>query len=299
MPTPQGNPQASEFDDEPLTNAVLQNQLAILDIQATDTLTAGTTANMFRDIYSDSGGYLNEVDTGNTTAVFNVDEYSNGFEETKTETGSPTDSTSLTLNGTAVETGIVTEVKFFNNGDTDTFTAKINQNSIELASKSAEITTGTSGTISFILGDYANEISDTTDSGNFDIAITRAGTGTIRNFTGQSDSTGLFTYSSQPFPNGHVKYKITNTDKIVQTNSETVSSPGTFQIFTWQPTTSGTGTITYDVSFNGGSNYQTGIEAGTETEITNTGSSLIVKQNLNAGASEGTAEAKGFGIMFW
>jgi len=47
-----------------------QNGLNILDNTAQATLTAGTNANFIRDIYTDATGYLNTIDTGNTTATF-------------------------------------------------------------------------------------------------------------------------------------------------------------------------------------------------------------------------------------
>jgi hypothetical protein len=54
-----------------------QNGLNILDNTAQATLTAGTNANFIRDIYSDNTGYLNTIDTGNTTATFLTNKYIN------------------------------------------------------------------------------------------------------------------------------------------------------------------------------------------------------------------------------
>ena len=77
------------------------------------------------------------------------------------------------------------------------------------------------------------------------------------------------------------------------------TTPTHFQVFAWKPAYTLTGNITIDVSFNGGTNYQTGIELDTPTEIINTGTEMILKINLNKGASDGEASLKGYGVMLW
>jgi hypothetical protein len=63
--------------------------------------------------------------------------------------------------------------------------------------------------------------------------------------------------------------------------------------------TTGTGSVTYDISFDNGSNYQTGLESFQQYEIEDAGTQLLLKQNLNAGASEGTASAYNWGVLLW
>lgn len=89
-------------------------------------------------------------------------------------------------------------------------------------------------------------------------------------------------------------------NQMVKTSATTVSSGyNRFQCYTYKKTTTGSGSVTYDVSFDGGSNYQTGIAENTVTTITNPGTSLIVKQNLNGTTATSGAKTGGYAIMFW
>ena len=89
-------------------------------------------------------------------------------------------------------------------------------------------------------------------------------------------------------------------NKLLQTSETLLDyAPTHFQFFAWKKEYTSTGNITIDVSFDGGDNYQTGIALDTPTEITNTGTEMMLKINLNKGASDGTAQLAGYGIMLW
>lgn len=126
-------------------------------------------------------------------------------------------------------------------------------------------------------------------------------------FIGKMDEVALFSSAiSQSdvttiFNTGSGKNLLTNySDKIVQTSKiDLPSTPSKFIIFSFRDTFVGTGNIDGDISFDNGANYQTGISLNTETSITDLGDEMILKLNLNAGASAGKAETQGYGVLFW
>jgi len=70
-------------------------------------------------------------------------------------------------------------------------------------------------------------------------------------------------------------------------------------MITANETIAGTGSVTYDLSTDGGLNFQTGLIEGDEITLTNVGSSLILKQNLNGVGAGNTATAKDWGVSIW
>lgn len=304
-------------DINQLTNAVLENQLAILDIQATDTLTSGSSANIFRDVYSDSGGYLNTINIGSTTADFNSIQknYANGRTQVNGTARTNTADSGLTDDGSkTAKQG----VKFTMNAGQTAEGIRIVCLTGVLADTAYILDSSKNVLASApITGGVANVIYDLVASTTY-YAVVGSASGTQRyrkaeanfplNYTefnivanladGTSDTTAT-KYDIATIAT-IVTAPVTPANSIVQTNEETITAGATkFQIFTWKPVTAGSGTITYDISFDGGSNYQTGISANTETTITNTGTGLIVKQNLNGTGAGNTAQASGFGVMFW
>lgn len=296
---------------ENLNYLIMENSINILELQAEASLTGGQSAYMLRDIYSDSGGFLNSVDIGNTTATFSTDKYTNVPTETETTggaTGAGEDlATTHTLVLTALENGIINYVGDRRTNGASTWTIDIKQNGVTLATKNTS-GTDTNVNTTFVLSDYSDLIRTDIDSGLFQIVFTRtSGTGTIQ--WANSDvtySNANYSMTTQRPPRSNdittptIKYKaITFTTTIVQTSAATISSGiSKFQIFTFNESVTGAGSITYDISFDNGAHYQTGITAGEETAITNTGTQLIIKQNLIL-SEMGTAEADGYAVMFW
>jgi hypothetical protein len=90
-----------------------------------------------------------------------------------------------------------------------------------------------------------------------------------------------------------------NENKIIQTKEQTINAGFNYFMIVAHETTEGTGTINHDISFDGGSNEQSGLSSFVEYKISDTGTSLILKSNLNAGASQGPSEIEDWGVLLW
>jgi len=292
---------------------ISENALSILDIEAQGTLTGSQSASMVRDVWFDTTGYLNTVDSGNTTASFDTDKFKNG--EVETYEGISTGRASnnnFTATCTALSNGFISEVFIASEGNgSSVFQINIIQDGVTLATKSITPATTNEEWVAFGIGDYSpNIISSTTAGGVFTVQwIRTAGTSNIQRSSNPfSYSGGGFEFATQYLSGAStytlkiagLQFTTDNADKIIQTNALTVPSGATnFQIFTLDGATTGTGTIDYDISFDNDAHVQTGILEDVETIITDAGTQIILKQNLNAGVSSGEAEAKGYGVMFW
>ena len=276
---------------------IAQNGLSIIDNTAQASLTAGTNANFVRDIYTISGGYLNTIDTGNTTANYSQN-YSNAV------LGTPENSDDVTKTGytysftttmTAINPGYISHIKFYISTGQDLHITIV-QNSETILDKIGTSVTGNND-ISISLSEYTKII----EAGEFTISFRN----NISKVDSQSSTKTNFSYSNQTIPaqdtstNWLTYVPVTFSNKIVQTNAQTLSFTPTKAMIIAHETTTGPSSVTYDLSTDGGTNYQTGLSSGEEITLTNTGTSLILKQNLNAGASSDEASATDWGVLFW
>lgn len=288
-----------------LQTPILENTLAILEIFAADTLTPETSATMVRDVFSDSGGYLNTIDTGNTTGAFSTDKYQNTVDTTDTCSGdgagadSPTGYSGMQISATNTCTLITVTKKstctadrcyLLNASKTPIGSAVAFSGDIATFSANNTLTASTT----YYLAVKKNDDSAYDSKGG---AMTFPEADTNISWTG-----GLLDGVDSGANQFNIRTAVTRVigNKKVQTNTQTLTStPTNFQVFAYKEAIAGTGTITADISFDSGSNYQTGVALDTATTITNTGTGMILKLNLNAGASSGTATAKGYGVLYW
>jgi hypothetical protein len=289
-------------------SVIIDNALDILELQATATLTGGTSANMIRDIYTDANGYLNTIDTATTTSSFLTNKYFNILSDeasgdttsdpnTFTNASNAFDGNDATTASKTIGTASASLGK--------TFDAKmINKAKIKC---SFEKGSGTGGAFDIKLQTYDGAV--WTDKYTiYDAGLVfSAMTETIFTIPLQNIETNcqgiriLFTNGSPT----NVICKLytlaygSTINTIVQTNMQTLeSTPSKAIVFSWRDEVTGTGSITADVSFDNGTNYKT-MNLNTEYSIDDIGTELILKLNLNAGASSGTAETKGYGVLFW
>ena len=269
-------------------------------IQLSSGSDVGTIDDQRRDIMSDTTGFLDSVDVGNTTAV-----YWDGFYAASVlgsaETAPSTDNNGVgnpyTISCTANTTGIITKVELDADGSDGTTTVTISQGGTTLATKTAS----NSGqyAVSFTEVDYLDKIS----SGTFTISISIAGGATnttIRNTSASYAGTD-FSYSGQTVPgatsgSSDIDFSdVTYSSKIVQT--ETLFSSGTTIdsiIMTSRKSDDGTNVITYDASSDNGSTYVTSQSLDTINSLSaNNGNQLIVKFNI-----PGDSDAKLYGYAF-
>lgn len=293
---------------EYLQQSIIENALNILEIQATDTLTAVSSATIASDVFSDTTGYLDTVNTGNTTAIFDTDTYKND----------PADASEAHGQAMGSYASITGQRGF-----------KITVGASDIAIASLTKATSSGGTTAYIYAsDGSTLLGSATYSGNtatFSSPISLSASTTY--FIG-SDAGGA---SYDPYRKTAFGYPKAGTyfnwvagwtggtgedagdgfnivsagisnlpeDKIVETDAITLpSTPTKFQVYAYNKNTTGTGSVSASVSFDNGSNYQD-VDLDTEENITNQGTQMIVRIKLNAGASNGLAECDGYGVLFW
>ena len=311
------NYKTMETDVSKIYQLIGQNGLNILDNTAQATLTAGTNANFIRDIYTDSTGYLNTIDTGNTTATFDTDKYINSltanYSQTFDVSAQDTSPEGLTFNSTGTKMYVIGDAnnsvyEYDLSTAWDISTATYSQ-TFSIATQDISpkgVAFNSTGTKMYVLGDAndsvyeydlstAWDISTATYSQTFDVSAQDT---TLEGVAFNSTGTKMYVIGNDN--NSVYEYDLSISNKIAQTNAQTIASGYTnFMIVSSNETTSGTGTIDYDISFNGGTNEQTSLSPFTEYSITDAGISLILKQKLNAGESEGSAEATNYGVLLW
>ena len=92
---------------------------------------------------------------------------------------------------------------------------------------------------------------------------------------------------------------LTTADKIVETNAQTITAnPIAHQLYCHN-TTASTGTVDYDVSFDGGTTWVTGQSLSTYNTSVHAGSSMLIRINLNEGASSGEVSVDDYAMMLY
>ena len=284
--------------------AGMGDSLDILEIQAADTLEGGQGASMIRDVFSDSTGYLNTIDTGNSTATFITNAYYNYAETTDATTAPDTTASVTSKNG----------VKF--QAQTDTTLLRVTKDATSAATKCYLLDASKSqiGDAVDFVGNVATFTANNslTNGTSYYLVCDAAGASHNRsydnsppgfpynrtnvNFTGGYDNGND---GGTCFNVANVITGATPADAIIQTEMQSLSStPSNCQLFCWKDSTTGDASIDAEISFDNGANYQT-ISLDTPTEITDTGNQMILKINLNAGASNEEASCKGYGVLFW
>lgn len=285
-PTPEDN-QVGQFSGNriipttlPSTLTALESAMNVLELQAASAITPGSYIGVEMDIFTDVDGFLDTIDTGNTTAIYDsVNElYDNKLISVSTER--------------SIQSSSYVLVETISNVDS-LLTKGTNYVKYSIG------TGGASCRYKFIYDDATSDVVDSAYIGTTWTLITYTNpnpakeVSTVEIYLTES-STGT------AYEKNNLLYKTTGTDLIVQINSQSITDGFEhYQISPFRGATSGTGSITADISFDGGTTYDTGVSVNTNHSIHNPGTSMIVKLNLNAGASSGTAEIKGWGVQLW
>lgn len=89
-------------------------------------------------------------------------------------------------------------------------------------------------------------------------------------------------------------------NKLVQTNAITVTTAQTHHQVYCNNATAGSGAVTYDISFDNGTNWDTGQALDTKnTRSAATGTQMILKLNLSGSGDGNTASADDYAVMLW
>ena len=270
---------------------------------------------MYLDIFNVAAGNDGTVNTGNTTAT-----YDSGAEVYKNlaESGSPAnDATGFTNDSGSTETPksgmrVVAQtdcvLKTVTKLSTCTATQCYLHNSdgtsvgslIEQVAFSGDVATFSSVAVMGSGSTYAilcdNNGSNFTRNVEFTPGYPISGTNV--------DITAGFNLGSIDSSNGFNFANINSdalvpADKLVETNAQSITAnPIAHQLYCHNTTTS-TGNVTYDVSFDGGTTWVTGQALNTYNTSVHTGSSMLVRINLNEGASSGEVELSDYAIMLF
>ncbi len=295
----------SNVDLSTIEKMISENSLNILQNTAQAGLSANTTANFLADVYTSAGGYLSSVDTANTTALFDTNSYSNSINEIQTYT----QTTILTEVEGSFSTNftMAKQNSYLSSFDClealtggGNWTINIKNGTLTFASKTIDTINGWN-TINFLASDYSALF----QIGDILTLEVIANTGDPRFATQLSAiPAGIVQAGNYYLPNYYTGYNINFktsyiSDLIVKTLPQTISITPTVAMITANETIAGTGSVTYDLSTDGGLNFQTGLIEGDEITLTNVGSSLILKQNLNGVGAGNTATAKDWGVSIW
>lgn len=295
---------SSATDAQGWETAVAQVILEILRLSAEGTLTAPDYDSMFVDYFADSGGQDNTIDLGNTNALFDTDSYKAG--------ANATEATSLNL---ASSTGTSTYMGYI--------ISAANSCSVISVTKHASCT----ATHAYIQDSSGTPIDNAAFDGNVatfstPVALTASTEYRVLAASGGAAYTRQYIEDSVSYPiagtnisyvhgwDGEEETGANNITQIVtfandgsevnvQTNAQALSfSPAYILIHEKDKTLSGNGAISYDVSFDGGSTWDsTDNDLDVKTAVTDGSSkNMIVKFNLEG---TGTALFKDYEVILW
>jgi len=274
-----------ETDTSPLQNQLLEMDLNILINSVASSSTLNDWETMFVDIFSDADGTSNTIDTGNTTAIFDTNKYINteivldANEDTELTTQSDTFILQKTFSA------INTYIKHGKNE------IKTNYNGVTCYCKyiftyddesTAEVIMTENGT-SYVEKEYLNP--------NLDKIVTEINV-YHRLKTGE--------VSRMVYLKLDKIYECVIDDLIIQTNAITCTTAQTSHQVYCHNATAGTGAITYDISFDNGSTWDTAQALNTKnTRSSTTGTQMILKLNLNGVSIGNTSQADDYGVMLF
>lgn len=302
--------------------------LELLRISAEGTLTAPDYNGMYLDYFSDDTGYDNTIDTGNTDANFETNEYNN-----KTYTpNTPTELNPSSYSSSNTDTGVTEKRGFKFTCNTDCWL------------KSCFTIRGTdsnSPNKAYLLASDGTTILDSTTDANAETRLTVSGTrydfaGNYKLEAGndywiKTDRQGSAyhdTYATSGFSYSNSYVNVTQSNRSstsqpsntrgidvytdssesgadnlnVQTSPQSIPFvPSYVLIHVKDKTLVGTGSITYDIYFDGGTTPDsTGNTLDTKIPVTDgTGKSMVVKFNLNGTGLGNNAKIKDYEVLLW
>jgi len=294
-----------------LYDAILRNSIAILQLKAAASAAAPDYNAIVCDIFSDAGGYDNTINTGNTTANFYKDTYENLL-LAGTDLSSEHSIAITTTSSESLKCGF--KIKPTN----DSILKSVVKHASTTATKCYLYAWGGA-----LIGsaDFSGNTATfspplrMTGGASYELSVDKAAASYTANRNLAVSSYPLLnngltweagaTYGSADTSKAWCIVSATieeysRTDEVIETNAATLSfTPTNYQLYA-PTTTSGTGSVTYDISFDNGAHYVTDAALNTSYAVlANSGTQVIIKLNLNAGASAGSAEATGYALMVW
>ena len=267
---------------------------------------------MYLDIITDADGSDNTIDTANTTALFNVSKYEN-----RIIGGATTDhiwTNSFSQTGNWAHMG---GMRFSSSTDTNLYsvTKQTSNTCTTVALRS------TSGGANIATATYTGNVATfstpvaITASTNYWVVHTETGTQHTYQGSGSSFPTtsngvtfdlGLNpTTGTEDAQNGGYDISSIQTiglvinDTIVQTNAQSITAnPTAHQLFC-HSSIAGTGAITYNISFDGGTTWVTDQALNNKNTSVHAGSSMVLKINLDGTGAGNTSETPDYALMLF
>lgn len=294
------------------SNIMIQNAINILKNNKNDSIADPIYTNIIKDLFSDSNGYNNTIDTGNTTATLSSGTYENPITGTPVTVNGRVTSTAGSDSGTGKygtklttgATNFLTITKLTKHASSTSTKAYILDASKNVLASSSFV--GNDATFSYTLSPsttyyFACDAEGASIVHIKDTGITYPASSTnwdwIADLNNGSDGSSL----CHDFFANAVTYIVnaSRANGTVQTNMQTLSfTPSYFMIYC-DKTLAGSGSLDCDISFNNGSNYQTAVALNTITSITNQGTQMILKLNLKGTGLSNLASASDYGVIFF
>lgn len=291
---------ALDFDTSYIDKQQLEQNINILINSASASSTLNDYDEMFLDILTSAGGELSTIDTENTTASFDTDHYINSkFAQNIQVTGDNSDSDNFTMTFTAAKRCKLSEIKLQSGGGSS---GKI-QVTVAQGENTLYQGSGNMGGTGSIL--TINPTNHTIEAGSFTIRVVKIqGYSTIIRKTGVTVSGDVVSCSSETLNSltgvgNSLVFTPAPEDLIIQTNADTITANPTHHQIYCHNSVAGTGSVTYDISFDGGTTWDTDQELNTKNASGHTGSSMIIKINLNGEGEGNTASVNDYALMLY
>ena len=272
----------------------LEQDINILYNAIASTSTNKDYSATYLDIMSDSTGYDDTINTGNTTATFDTDAYVNYTTGANDSMSKNTTSAGYLAERVGIFTansdGYISSVLAgCNDNPNGTYICEIQNASDEvIATKTVNVSAGTTFTFNFSLSDY----SETLQNGqNFKVKVARgtSSQGVAGSSASGSSGSGGFTTVSGDISHGYngtgtiTFNSLSVSSGIIETNAiELDETPVYFQVFSHY-----SGNSLFDISFDNGTTWITNNNFNEKIEVTqpNTGQ-MILKFNMGGVTTE-------------
>lgn len=298
---------ALDFDTSYIDQQQLEQNINILINSASASSTLNDYDEMFLDIFTSAGGELSTVDTGNTTANLITDAYENSVNSTENHGKTITSTTSKTGKcGLRITTGTdALRIFSFNKGANSTATKgyllDADQN-VLIGATSFVSNTCTFATPYILEPETDYILCVDADGASYNDCYSNDAfpqAGTLLNWTGVLNGSGVVnaTDGYKDIQSCVINSIVGNV--IIQTNAETITANQTHHQLFCHSTLTGTATLTYDISFDGGTTWDTNQSLNTKNVSGHTGSSMIIKLNLNGTGGGNLAKLKDYAIMLY
>lgn len=263
---------------------------------------------IFVDDFTDADGTSNTIDTGNTTALFVTDKYINGNTAVTEDHGyASSGSDSVTAQSgvkvTMTANTTLTSVTRFNGGTADTCYL-LDSSYVELANAAFSGDVATFNDYALLNGVSYVIVCKNSNNSSYTRHFNNASTPMDPDINGTNlvwnDGVNDVSLNANIYNVDLINLGKVPANRIVQTNAITIPSGITNHQLYCKNALAGSGAITYDISADGGSTWDTGQALNSKNSFgATTGTSCKIKINLNGTGAGNTAQADNYGVIIY